>query len=529
MSSLLAASLARPAWAAPTLVVCVLALALSSLRWLRVAQREHYLPGLVTRFAGRWIATSAANRALTAVAVLGLIGTAVGVAPAALLCAGAAAVGPIGLTLRGRTSKLAWTGRLRRLAAASALVAAVAIALGSIGGWRWSVLAAAVVVGAAPLVVDAGAALALPVERRLTLPFIRQATQRLRAVRPLVVAITGSYGKTSTKGYVAHLLGANFAVTPSPASFNNRAGLARAINEHLSPGAEVFVAEMGTYGPGEIADLCRWIPPQISIITAIGPVHLERMKSERRIAEAKSEILGPAPTVVLNVDHPLLAELAERSATQGKRVWRASASDESADVVVERHGAGLVVRARPGPGQGDLGLVAELEQVEASTTNVACAVAVALELGVPVGVIAQRLAGIPTAPHRRSVQTGAGGAAIIDDTYNSNPAGAAAALAVLAGQGSPTGRRVVVTPGMVELGPEQQPRNATFAAACAEAASDLVIVGRTNAKALAAGAAGTSLRVHHVADRTEAVAWVSAQLGPGDAVLYENDLPDHFP
>ncbi len=124
---------------------------------------------------------------------------------------------------------------------------------------------------------------------------VARATARLARVAPTVVAITGSFGKTSTKGYVAHLVGGARAVVASPASFNNRAGLARAVNEHLADGTEVFVAEMGTYGRGEIAELCSWICPDVAVITAVGPVHLERFRSEDRILEAKAEILEGRP------------------------------------------------------------------------------------------------------------------------------------------------------------------------------------------------------------------------------------------
>ena len=130
--------------------------------------------------------------------------------------------------------------------------------------------------------------------------------------------------------------GRSRTVVATPASFNNRAGLARAVNEHLADGTEVFVAEMGTYGPGEIADLCRWCPPDIAVITAIGPVHLERFGSEERIVEAKAEILERAHDVVLVVDDARLATLADRAADRGKRVWRCSATDRGADVCVVR-------------------------------------------------------------------------------------------------------------------------------------------------------------------------------------------------
>ena len=142
-----------------------------------------------------------------------------------------------------------------------------------------------------------------------------------------MVAITGSYGKTTTKGYVAHLVGGTLSVVPSPKSFNNQTGLAKAINENLVPGTDVFVAEMGTYGPGEIAEMCAWIRPDIAVITSIGPVHLERMGTEQRIAAAKSEILQDAGVMVLNVDSPWLAAIADREAGRRARSCAARSAD----------------------------------------------------------------------------------------------------------------------------------------------------------------------------------------------------------
>jgi UDP-N-acetylmuramoyl-tripeptide--D-alanyl-D-alanine ligase len=166
---------------------------------------------------------------------------------------------------------------------------------------------------------------------------------------------------------------------------------------------------------------------------------------------------------------------------------------------------------------------------EVSPGNLACAVAAALAMGVPAEAVASRLDSLPGAPHRRHPEAGAGGVLVIDDTYNSNPAGAKAALDLLARLGSKGARKVVVTPGMVELGKLQDQENSKFAALAGEAATDLVVVGRTNAKALAGGARAAGLGLHFARDRAAAVAWVRANLGPGDAVLYENDLPDHYP
>jgi UDP-N-acetylmuramoyl-tripeptide--D-alanyl-D-alanine ligase len=450
---------------------------INALRWLRVAQREHYLPWSVTRFALRW-------RWLA-----------------------------IGLGVRGRTSKLSWTRRLRVLAGVTALLYVVFVGL-----WRlavpWSI-GALIEVLFVPVTIDLALMLTAPIERRLATPFVARATQKLRKVNPTVVAITGSYGKTSTKVVVAQLVAGTKSVVASPASFNNRAGLARAINEGLPAGTDVFVAEMGTYGPGEIADLCAWCPPDIAVITAIGPVHLERFKNEDNIVAAKSEILASAATVVLNVDDPRLAAVAD--GITNKKVVRVSAQRRDADVAIVDgevfvHGA----------------TVGRADTLPTAPTNAAAALAVAIELSVTPTDAVARLASARGAANRLEATTFPSGVVVLDDTFNSNPAGARLALAALNAAGTPDGRRVLITPGMIELGPRQTAENQAFAADAGLVASVIGIVGKTNERALAAGAATTSATVEKFRTREDAAAWVRANLGPGDAVLYENDLPDHY-
>jgi UDP-N-acetylmuramoyl-tripeptide--D-alanyl-D-alanine ligase len=513
----------------------VVASALAGIRWLRVAQREHYLPGSVVRFARRWWSIGP-NRLLGIAALVGLVGAAAKVAPAGLVAAAAVALGPFGLSLRGRTSRLDWTRRLRVLAGVSVLiaVAVVGAVVTIVPGWAVAASATTLVAVGVPFVVDLALALTAPLEQRLGERFVRQARAKLASVRPTVVAITGSYGKTSTKGYVAHLLRGSKTVVPTPKSYNNQSGLCRAVNEHLLPGTDVFVAEMGTYGPGEIAAMCSWVTPDISVITAIGPVHLERMKSEDRIAEAKSEILGPARVVVLNVDDSRLARLAAGADAAGKKVWRCSAADRRDDVCVLYDAGALRVFA-PTP-DGGRRQIAHVPGLDAPPTNVACAVAVALELGVAPELIARRLPTLPEADHRRQVTRGQSGATVIDDTYNANPAGAASALRLLGRLGAAAGnghRRVVVTPGMVELGDRQEEENARFGALAAQVATEILVVGQTNARAITAGwrrqAEDDRPPLLRCSTRQEAVAWVSQHLDEGDVVLYENDLPDHYP
>ena len=482
-------------------IACAAASVPAGLRWLRVAQREHYLPGSVSTFADRWRRSSLLNFVLDLVSLFGIVAVVVLDVRWAVLVPGVASIWPIGLSLRGRTSPLVWTDRLSRLAFAIAATLAVAITAGAIFE-----LALLIVVPLHLVYVIADMALWIlaPHEKRSGAGWVEKAAARLRSMDLDVVAITGSYGKTTTKNYVAHLLAGTKRVVASPASFNNRMGLARAINENLTPGTEVFIAEMGTYGPGEIAELCEWIPPKVGAMVAVGPVHLERFRTLENIVQSKSEILDRAQIGVICVDHPLLAEVAEQRAATME--------------IIEVSGKGRIVIGRDR-------VMTVPEDVFAA--NLAVALGICRALGVDLDQVISRVADLPTAEHRQSVTTAAG-FTIIDDTFNSNPAGARSALDLLTEIGA-EGRTAVITPGMVELGPVQDEENRAFAEESASRVDHLVIVSRTNRKALREGSANGKASVTVVASRDEAVEWARANLGGGDAVLYENDLPDHYP
>ena len=488
-------------------------------RWLRIAQREHYIAGSVSRFALRWWLSSPQNQiiggALLASICAAWAGFWEGTAAAGIIYLAA----PLGLSHKGRTSKLAWTRRMRTIAGVS-LIFFTAIAIcGAVAGYLAPF--AATLAALTPSIIDLALVATAPLERRLSIKFMNTATSRLNKVSPRVIAITGSFGKTSTKFYAGHLLRAKYVTVTSPASYNNKAGLSRAVNELLTPGTEIFVAEMGTYGRGEIRALCDWLHPEISVITALGPVHLERMGSIENIAKAKAEILERAKIGIVNIDNPRLAAMASDYQRQGGKLITCSATNAGADVNVVADGATLAVSVH---GK----LIEAIELPGAFPGNVACAVAVAVAADVPIHEIASRLATLPRPEHRQTVQPTVNGIIVIDDTYNSNPDGALKALTTLvsAAKGH---RGVVVTPGMVELGKEQSRANEVFAKQVAEVATDILIVGRTNRRPLSRGASTGSANVTTCTDRSEAVAWVRRNLGDGDAVLYENDLPDHYP
>jgi len=489
---------------------------LSYYRWLRVAQREHYEPRRLLAIVGIW------TRARPVELVLLLAVAAVCVAAFWLPWGGIVGAllwlaWPTGMSFTG-AKRLAWTDRVKRLAGVVVLLhAVVAVALSFVPGPAVVVLPLLVVP-----IAEAALAITSPIERRMAKKWQVQAAAKIRKVNPRVVAITGSYGKTSTKNYATYLMQGRWSTLASPASFNNAMGLSRAVNDRLEPGTDIFVAEMGTYGPGEIAALTEMFPPEVSAITTIGEAHLERMKTRATIVKAKSEILPPARVVVLNVDVPELAQIADELAAT-KVVIRCSAHP----------GTDAEVRVLPGGCEGAATLEIRDETYEVALPddvghpiNVAIAVGLALAVDVPVGTILERLPGIPATPHRAEAAKTPGGVWVVDDTFNSNPTGAAAALAKAQRLAGESGTVWTITPGMVELGSEQAARNAAFAeAATATERLRLCIVGRTNRRALRAGDPARTLEFD---SRAKAGDVVLAQAKTGDVILYENDLPDHY-
>lgn len=520
---------------------------LVGVKWLRVAQREHYIPGWTNTIAVKWTKVRpTAWWPIVASALLGVwsvfpIGGAGWVTlvfwAIALLVS---AWWPAGLGFRGRSSKLQWTARSRRLAVAWAFLWAVTSLVGlalsgplyvTLTAWVYTIfgdgggLASAAIsivtvltvpATLAPVMMDVALCITNPIEKALSKKWLVAAQKKLRQVNPTVVAVTGSYGKTSTKGYIAHLVGAKYSVVPSPASFNNLMGLARAVNDKLTPGTEVFVAEMGIYGEGEIRELSKSFPPDIAAITVIGEAHLERMKTRETILRAKSEIVVNAKTVVLPIDDPDLAALADRCQSEGKRVIRVSATGAATDVSVN-------------PATSTATINRETVSVTISevghAVNIAVALGIAHALDIPLSVMAPKLSSLPTSAHRAEPQVAPSGALIIDDSYNANPLGAARAVeggSAMAKQRG--GSFIVVTPGMIELGHVQFERNRAFAEQIASAGGELFVVGYTNRKALVAGHPTAKV----FAKRTDAMGEALQRAGATGVILVENDLPDHY-
>jgi len=503
---------------------CLAVAVIQNFKWLRVAQRSHYLPLETARLERLWfarrpvgalwwfLATALALSAYQGPLWFGnnyLLWGAV-LAPLCILPT------PWRFPLRGVTSRLSWTPRALRLYLSIFLTQVVVGVLGV-----YAIGPAGVVI---PLffsanLTDLALGLLWYVERNLSMKFVRRAQRRLNRVRPRVVAITGSYGKTSSKGYVAQLISKSLSTVASPASFNNLMGLSKTINERLVSGTEVFVAEMGMNAEGRIRELTGFFPPDVAAITVVGEAHMERLGSREAIFRAKSEITEMAPIVVLPIDQKELRALGDKCERQGKKVIRVSTQGEKADVVLDSD-LGTVV----------YGYGSEPESFSmpnfGHSVNVAVALGVSLALGVARESVIGELEQLPVVAHRAEI-TSDGRVTVIDDTYNSNPSGAARAVQSanqLAQENN--SRLLVVTPGMVELGPVQFKRNFELAQLVIQTGADLIIVGRTNRKALLEGSAG---KAKFFSSRREAVSYAMDACGGSGVILYENDLPDHYP
>ncbi|MEA2499082.1 MAG: UDP-N-acetylmuramoyl-tripeptide--D-alanyl-D-alanine ligase, partial [Actinomycetota bacterium] len=360
-------------------------------------------------------------------------------------------------------------------------------------GTPWDLITCAVMFGlmflGVPQVLLLADRLLTPVQRAINNHYIKQATAKLQKVAPVVVGVTGSYGKTSTKFAIAKVLGASRKVLATPASFNTPLGVARTINELLEPQHDVFVVEMGARREGDIAEIVGLVRPSIGVLTAIGPAHLESFGSLDAIRRTKYEIvatLEEGGTAVMNVDDGEVRALADT--TTGKVVRYGLDPEGTPDITasdVSTRATGTTMRVID---------TRSNEHVEVSTRllgrhavgHVLAGAAVASALGLPLEDLGDSIAQMEPVEHRLQIIEGAGGVVVIDDAYNSNPDGATAALEVL--EAMPGGKKIVITPGMVELGTEQYEANAEFGRRAAEVADVVIAVAAINRDALLEGA-----------------------------------------
>lgn len=432
---------------------------------------------------------------------------------------------------------LVMTGRAARLLGAAAAFAVLALilvpaaawlAIGPGAGGVALLLLGAVVGVLTPHLLVLADVLLGPVQQSINAGFLRAAQAKLAVVDPMVIGVTGSFGKTSTKFAIERLAAPEGDVLATPGSFNTPLGVCRTINEKLEARHRYFVVEMGAYGRGEIAELCELTHPRVGVLTAIGPAHLERFGSMEAIRRAKYEIVMSLPeggVAVMNVDDQEVRALAEQ--TSDVQVVRygidgSGRPDVTASgLEVTSSGTSFIVHSGGETLQVDTVLLGRH-----AIGHVLGGVAVARSLGRPLVDLKAPIESLEPVEHRLQLIAGESGVTVIDDAYNSNPSGAAAALDVLGAM--PGERKVVVTPGMVELGDLQEEANRAFGEHAGRVADTLIVVGRLNRDALVRGGRSGSAEIVPVDSLAEATARLRSLLRPGDVVLFENDLPDQY-
>ncbi|HXV74043.1 MAG TPA: UDP-N-acetylmuramoyl-tripeptide--D-alanyl-D-alanine ligase [Sphingomonadales bacterium] len=375
-----------------------------------------------------------------------------------------------------------------------------------------------------------------PYEERVNRRYLHEAEARLKALSPVVVGVTGSYGKTTTKHILAYVLSAAAPALATPGSINTELGITRVIREELQARHKYFVAEMGAYGEGAIAKLCRLARPSLGLITAVGLAHLERFGTPEAVFRAKFELADGVKArggkTIVNADAVPAALLKAYAASNPDLVLCGQEGGpfplKVALVSARQTPVGIEIKLKTGT--GILDLAAPLYG-EHNAANVMMAAAAALELGLKGEVIRAALKTVPQIPHRLEVIQNPKGATVIDDAYNSNPQGFENALKVLSAVTPKGGRRILVTPGMVELGPAHEAEHERLGRLAAEHVDIALMVGpkrlasfiRAFSDAKPAGA-----ELYTFTTQREAEAWARAHAKPDDAILFENNLPDLY-
>lgn len=514
-----------------TALLSALGSALAARRLLHFMQLESYqLPGYfktLRRNAARAFAPGlllAAAGAVACALALWLSDSARGWAAAGAWLLVAAAGAALRAAQRGTKAKkpLVFTPRMKRL---QAMTLAVCLALGLLCRALLGPAGLAALPLLLPLEVALAALCAQPIERHINMGFFRDAQRRLDARPGLIrIGITGSYGKTSTKFLLGTILSERYNVLVTPSSFNTPMGVTRVIRERLQAYHEVFIAEMGARHVGDIAELVELVHPTVGLLTSVGPQHLDTFGTLENIKKTKYELIEGLPEDGLAVfarDGAICEELYARCTLARKRLAGEGVRVENLTVGPFGSRFELV--------EGDARVLCETRLLgEHAIGNLLLCAETARGLGLSLEEIARGVRKCSPVEHRLQLIGGKGGVTVIDDAFNSNPRGAQAALRVLARFPK---RRIIVTPGMVELGGEEDAFNEAFGREMAGSVDVAILVGRRHTAPIRKGLleAGFDERcLHVVGSLEESTQVLGALVRAGDTVLYENDLPDNY-
>ncbi|HEY8929287.1 MAG TPA: UDP-N-acetylmuramoyl-tripeptide--D-alanyl-D-alanine ligase [Mucilaginibacter sp.] len=369
-----------------------------------------------------------------------------------------------------------------------------------------------------------------PVEKSVNQWFYNDA-KRILEQRPdlIIIGITGSYGKTSTKHFLYRMLSEKYNVLMTPGSFNTTMGVIRTIREQLQATHQVFIVEMGAKQPHDIKEICDLVHPQIGILTAVGEQHLETFKTIQNVQKTKFELIDALPSgglAVLNADYEFVANrpVADRETALY------SSDNEQVDYYLKdikysaKGSAFSVYRKGEHLADFDTRLVGSY-----NLSNILAGYIVARHLEVPDSSVAFAIKKLEPVQHRLDVKVHPNGVTVIDDAFNSNPVGSKMALEVLKGMEGQ--RKIIITPGMIELGEKQEYYNTLLGEQIADSVDYAILVGKNITLPIMKGLKNKNYpdnQIYVAQNFKDAVNHLSTMTRSGDVLLYENDLPDTY-
>lgn len=370
-----------------------------------------------------------------------------------------------------------------------------------------------------------------PYERGTYYYYKNKAQRKLKSMSNLkVIGITGSYGKTSSKNILGDILNVKYNALPTPKNLNTPNGLIMTVNNTLDKFTDIFIAEMGAYVKGEIDELCKLVHPKYGILTTIGTAHLETFGSEENIQKAKFELIEDLPEdgfAVLNMDDP--KQVSYELKNKVRVIWIAinnkDADIRATNIRCSNKGTTFDVIFK-----GDDNKYTFTTKLlgDHNVYNILASIACGREFGIDMEDLIYAVRGVRAVEHRLELKK-INNFYMIDDAYNSNPVGAKNACKVL---GLMPGIKVVVTPGMIELGEKEAEYNKIFGTQIAEVADYVILIGKNKTKAIYDGLIEKGFDKEKIVvfnDVREAYPFISTLSGKEDVyALFENDLPDTY-
>ncbi len=446
----------------------------------------------------------------------------------AVTCA-AAVICAIALRPRKAKKPLVYTPRVKRLLTTCGAVYILAAAAMALAGENAAVLIAGLVSGLTPALLLLCNYINKPIELSINRHYINDAKRILRECPELtVIGVTGSFGKTSVKFYLNTLLRAKFNVLMTPESYNTPLGIVKTIRGSLKASHDVFICEMGARNVGDIKEICDIVHPKHGVITSVGEQHLETFKTLENIANTKFELADSLPDggmLFVNGDSPAAVGHKHPKMTGAFTYGLGEGCGYRAtDLRISEKGSEFTVTTPEGE---SCGFVTKLIGSH-NVINIVGAIAVSHKLGIPLEKLRPQVRRLECVPHRLQL-INRSGIIMVDDAYNSNPSGARAALETIS---MFDGMKILVTPGMVELGQMQQQCNYEFGREAAQVCDYIILVGEKQTQPIYQGVseAGFDMGKCYVAhDLNDAISHTySLKSDKKKIVLLENDLPDNY-